>query len=156
MINRIISNPFAANVKRGKQCPYCGNATVKVGATHIYGSNTIFKGKYFQCVPCEAYVGTHNNPKGHNHGWSYGSVAKSNLRILRSDTHRYFDALWKNTSMEGRKGFKKGNRHQAYTWLSDNLGISYRNCHIGFFDENLCYSAIGLCSFHCKRFNISV
>ncbi len=45
------------------------------------------------------------------------------------DAHAAFDPIWKDGRMK---------RKQAYAWLGEQLGLSERDCHIGWMsDEDL-------------------
>ena len=62
-----------------------------------------------------------------------GRLANSELRKLKNKAHCVFDPLWLNGGMT---------RTAAYTWLAEQLGIPFRDCHIGLFDEDLCRMTI--------------
>ena len=62
-----------------------------------------------------------------------GRLANSALRKLKNKAHCVFDPLWLSGGMT---------RTEAYTWLAEQLGIPFRDCHIGMFDERLCRMAI--------------
>ena len=104
-------------------CPYCGNPAV------FYKSSVSFHrgvdyGPLWACKPCRAWVGCH--PKSRK---PLGRLANARLRAAKMDAHQVFDQLWRFGSM---------NRQAAYKWLAGELGIPWRECHIGMFDVETC------------------
>ncbi len=95
---------------------------------------------------CDAYVGCHEgttSPKG----W----MANEELRAWRKETHRLFDALWREKIrvLHRKNGFnpkhKKQARTAAYHWLANQLEIETKYCHVGMFDVEMCQLAIAAC-----------
>lgn len=112
-------------------CPYCDRPAKLVGGKEIYPSRfDLYKRKFWLCVFCNAYVGTH---KGGTK--PYGRLANKQLRAIRKDAHNIFDKIWKSDKMK---------RLQAYGWLANSLGIKVKNCHIGDFDIETCEKVIKL------------
>lgn len=113
-------------------CPYCGKAASLVGGINIYPHRPdLAEKKFYQCAPCDAYVGCHpgtTNP--------LGRLADAELRKAKMAAHAAFDPLWK----EGNK--KRGS---AYAWLCDQLGIEKKDCHIGMFDVEMCRRVVEVC-----------
>lgn len=106
-------------------CSYCKNPAKKVTGREIYPElKQLHHKEYYQCVPCDAYVGCHSNS-----GKPYGTLAKKGLRLKRMKTHEIFDSVWKSGHMS---------RTEAYSKLALWLKISYKDCHIGQFNLEQC------------------
>ena len=125
-------------------CPYCGMASLLVGGDAIYPHRPDLSTlKFWQCAPCDAYVGCHK-PGANVDGvrsdgtLSLGRLANAELRKAKQDAHAAFDPLWRNGCFGSRRG--------AYTWLAKKLGINYKACHIGMFDIAQCHSVIKYCN----------
>ena len=110
-------------------CPYCDQEAKFMSSKEFYGKD--YKSNLYVCKPCDAYVGTHGESKK-----ALGSLANKELRAKRMEVHRLFDPLWK-----GR--WKKMSRSEAYTWLRDQMGLSYEEGHIGMFNIDQCNEIIG-------------
>lgn len=105
-------------------CPYCGNPSAVVRGNVIYPHRRDLWGKvFYQCAPCDAYVGTHRDGK------PLGRLANRQLRIAKMQAHSVFDALWKDGTMT---------RSKAYAWLSKAMGLPADQTHIGMFDVGQC------------------
>lgn len=115
----------AANIQPFISCPYCSRRAILVTGATIYPHRKDLHDKHFyQCSPCDAYVGCHPGTTK-----SFGRLANLPLRMARSKAHAAFDPFWK-TDLMTRKG--------AYTWLAEQLGIKVNDCHIGAFDIVMC------------------
>jgi len=115
-------------------CPYCSEPAKLVNGVVIYPHREdLFGKKFWQCAPCNAYVGTHANSGSHK---PLGRLADAELRAAKMAAHKAFDPMWKN----GRRS-----RMQAYAWLSRRLHIKKENCHIGMFNVTQCYDVVRLC-----------
>lgn len=113
-------------------CPYCNNESELVGGKEIYPWRPdLCERKFYMCKPCKAYVGTHRKT-----GEPFGGLANAGLRAFRKSAHASFDPPWRETSI---------NRHQAYAWLAEQMGIPREHCHIGMFDVEMCEKAIEIC-----------
>ena len=129
-------------VFRGK-CPYCGAKAQLVDGTAIYPHRPdLAEKKFYQCAPCDAYVGCHppsvNGQGGVGTGTTpLGRLANAELRRLKSQAHAVFDPLWRNGRMR---------RREAYAWLAKQLGIPATDAHIGMFDEVQCKRVITVVS----------
>ena len=116
-------------------CPYCGKEAKLVDGTVIYPHRKDLADlKFYQCAPCDAYVGCHKN----NHpAWTaprpLGRPANAELRAAKSKAHEAFDPIWKEGFME---------RGHAYEWLSEQLNIPKHLCHIGMMDVDDCMRVI--------------
>lgn len=114
-------------------CPYCGAESKAVTGRTIYPHRRdLHRRKFYQCAPCDAYVGTHRNS-----GKPLGRLADARLRKMKRMAHAAFDPLWK----EGR--FKS--RTVAYAWLSERMGLPKEETHIGMFDIDQCKRVIEVC-----------
>lgn len=108
------------------KCPYCGRQAILRNASYVYKENALDKYLYV-CSgypECDSYVGVHTNtlqPKG--------SLANGDLRHKRIETHRLFDAIWKNGIFS---------RKEAYRWMQDKFSLTSGQAHIGQFSEYLC------------------
>lgn len=108
------------------ECPHCGSRVEYTTNESIYGRRY---GRWPYCYVCTnpdcgAYVGTH--PKTNR---ALGSLATPTVRNARKRAHAAFDPLWKSGTLD---------RGHAYQLLADALEIPRANCHIGWFDEDLC------------------
>jgi zinc-finger-containing domain len=116
-------------------CDYCGNPAKMVSGAEIYAHRADLSEKIFwQCKPCDAYVGTHANSADHI---ALGRLANFELRRAKNAAHSAFDPMWKGGSV---------NRKTAYSWLSKTLGIKASLCHIGMFDVDQCKAVVKACA----------
>lgn len=96
-------------------------------------------GLAYICRPCAAYVGCYKGTQK-----ALGRLANAKLRKYKRLAHEAFDQIWKNELMK---------RHEAYSWLSERLGIERDYTHIGMFDVDLCEKVIEVCQdymFQCE------
>lgn len=121
-------------------CDYCGRLAVLVGGNAIYPHRPdLYARRFWQCAPCDAYVGCHppaggNGKGGHGDGAvPMGRLANAELRKAKRRAHDAFDPLWKSRQMS---------RQSAYKWLAGELGISPANCHIGMMDVDGCRAVV--------------
>jgi len=112
----------------GKICPYCGRETELIDSAEIY--NGVSYGWIYICRPCDAYVGCYKWRRK-----ALGRLANAELRKYKHEAHENFDQIWGKHLMT---------RHEAYTWLSEQLGTKRNLTHIGMFDEELCKRVIEL------------
>lgn len=120
-------------------CPYCDLDAELVDSAEIYNGKSY--GMMWLCRQCGAYVGTHNNSPSHK---PLGRLANAELREYKKAAHDAFDVLWMR-KMQKEKISKSKARRSAYEWLSSQLGISKKNCHIGMMDVATCKRVIDLC-----------
>lgn len=108
------------------KCPYCRRLAVLRDASYVYKGNALDKYLYV-CSgypECDSYVGVHAKsmrPKG--------SLANGDLRHKRIETHRLFDAIWKNGIFS---------RKEAYRWMQDIFSLTSSQAHIGQFSDYRC------------------
>ena len=117
-------------------CRYCGGVIRLVPAAKIYGTAAVKrlgleKEYIYQCQNCNARVGCH---KGTTR--PLGNVANETLRLKRMETHRVFDAFWKNRGLR---------RSQGYRWLAEQMDLPKSRTHIGGFEMDQCQKVIDLC-----------
>ncbi len=107
-------------------CPYCGgNALLVTGAVIYPHRKDLAAKRFYQCAPCDAYVGCHPS------GQPLGRLANMELRQAKMSAHAAFDPLWKPVG--GSRA-----RSRAYRKLAQLLGIPPSDCHIGAFDVHQC------------------
>jgi ssDNA-binding Zn-finger/Zn-ribbon topoisomerase 1 len=118
------------------KCPYCGSKAELRNSSIIYGKDY---GMMYICnnYPlCDSYVGIHKRSFK-----PLGTLANKELRLLRSQAHTYFDAIWKYRKKQGDRYARK----KGYKWLSKKLNTKLKYTHIGMFDKNRCNKVIELC-----------
>lgn len=59
-----------------------------------------------------------------------------NLGQAKYVAHACFDPIW-------REGYMT--RHEAYSWLAEQMGLKRSECHIRLFDLGMCEAVIWLC-----------
>lgn len=128
----------------GQICPYCGKNTEFVDSEEVYGKSY---GMIYLCRDCKAWVGVHKGTKN-----ALGRLANSELRDAKKEAHFYFDKLWKAKIESGVR--KKVARGKAYKWLSQQLGISKEETHIGWFDVSQCIEVVKICRPIVERLNL--
>lgn len=112
-------------------CDYCQRPAPLVTGCAIYPHRPdLFARRFYQCVPCDAYVGTHRDSKD---AMPLGRLANSTLRAAKKRAHAAFDPLWQSARMK---------RKDAYGALARELGIAFRDCHIGMFNESQCAAVV--------------
>lgn len=122
-------------MKENDICRYCGGIIRLIPAQTVYGESTErlgMTGQYiYQCQNCNARVGCHRDSTR-----PLGNVANEVLRLKRMETHRIFDAHWKQQRMS---------RTAAYRWLAEELHLPDGRAHIGGFEMDQCQKVIELC-----------
>jgi hypothetical protein len=110
-------------------CPYCAKPAKAVTGAAIYKNRPDLQRLiYWQCKPCEAYVGCHRGTMR-----PLGRLANAQLRVAKMRAHAAFDPIWKNRHMT---------RTAAYEWLSKVMGLPFAETHIGMFDIEQCRKVI--------------
>ncbi len=110
-------------------CPYCGKSSVLTDSVHIYGKSL---GLIYDCRPCDAYVHVHRNSPTNR---PLGTLASSELRVLRVKAHLAFDRIW-------RRGATT--REQAVSWLCAAMGKPRHLAHIHKLNEEECRKLLQL------------
>lgn len=106
-------------------CPYCGKAAELVTGEVIYPHREdLAHLKFWACLPCDAYVGTHKNSE---EAKPLGTLANKATRTARMRAHAAFDPIWKNGHMS---------RSNAYEIMAMALGYELSDCHISMMDED--------------------
>lgn len=114
-------------------CPYCHNPSELVGGLAIYPHRMdLAEKKFYQCEPCDAYVGCHQDTEE-----PLGRLANAELRQSKMKAHAAFDPNWQSRKMA---------RVHAYRLLAKNLGIHTDECHIGMFDVETCSRVVEICN----------
>lgn len=115
------------------RCDYCGAPARLVTGEVIYPRRRdLWHKKFWQCRPCDAYVGCHQGGKGEE---PLGRLANADLRREKMLAHEAFDPLW-------RDGTHFQRRADAYAWLRGEMKMSKRECHIGKFDVEECRAVV--------------
>ena len=102
-------------------------------ASYVYKENALDEYLYV-CIgypETEAYEGVQAGsliPKG--------SLANGDLRHKRIETHRLFDAIWKNGIFS---------RKEAYRWMQDTFSLNSSQAHIGQFSDYRCDCLMNEC-----------
>lgn len=112
----------------GLVCPYCGRKTELIDSAEIYHGKTY--GWMYICRPCDAYVGCKTGKKE-----SLGRLANAELRKYKQAAHDVFDLIWQDNHIS---------RTEAYTWLSQQLGLDRDFTHMGMFNVDQCKQVIEL------------
>lgn len=122
-------------------CPYCNNPAKLVNGSAVYPRYPALADKLFwQCKPCDAYVGVHAGSER-----PLGRLANAELRKEKMAAHAAFDPLWKRKM--ARDGIpKKAARAKAYKWLAEALSIPREECHIGMMDIARCKRVVEICN----------
>lgn len=110
-------------------CNLCGGQVIYTSNSRIYGKE-YGSGKCYLCTKCAAYVGTHI-PRPEE---AFGILANEEMRDMKKKCHDLFDKKWlcEKTVRNARKVRKK-----AYAELAEQLNISVKDCHFGYFDMDM-------------------
>ena len=119
-------------------CTYCKAAPLLVSGDVIYPSRQDLKTlNFWQCKPCDAYVGCHKGGNGFGDGTRpLGTLANAELRAARNRAHAAFDPIWRSGEMGRRK---------AYAWLGTQLGLPVKRVHIAEFNLDTCSKVVSVC-----------
>ena len=127
-------------------CPYCGQNAETCEGTFIYPHRPdLYLKKFWVCQGCDAWVGCHEGTET-----PLGRLANAELRKAKGNAHAAFDRLWK-AKMRRDKCKKHEARGAAYRWLSQQLGTSPEETHIGMFDVALCKRVVEVCKPYHRR-----
>lgn len=118
-------------------CPYCNNEARLVGGDAIYPHRPdLYRLRFWQCAPCDAYVGCHKGTEQ-----PLGRLANAELRRAKMLAHAAFDPRWRTRDKKQRPK----TRGEAYSWLAKRLGVDRADCHIGMFDLEQCQQVVQVC-----------
>lgn len=95
---------------------------------------------YFVCS-CGAMVSCHPGT-----AVAAGRPASASTRYLRSMAHQALDQIWKGFDGNRSRLASGHARNRAYKWLATQLGISRRECHIGWMNAAQCREVIAACN----------
>lgn len=110
-------------------CTKCGNLAIKVKGDYIYKNRPdLYHITIWLCQSCEARVGCY--PKS---DIPRGNFADAEDRKYRMMAHAHFDEIWKTGIMC---------RSEAYAWLSLEMELSSKMCHISSMDASQCKKVI--------------
>lgn len=74
-------------------CAYCDRQAKLVTGVALYPHRSDLSHMWFwQCSPCDAWVGTHRDSKEHA---PLGRLANAELRFWKRRAHAAFDPIWK-------------------------------------------------------------
>lgn len=119
-------------------CQYCSIPARLTDSVEVYGRSY---GVIWLCDKCGAYVGCHESSKTHA---PLGRLANAELRTLKIAAHAAFDPLWQRKMVRDQCSKSKA-RKAGYRWLAKEMGIEFKHCHIGFFNEDQCRQAAEIC-----------
>lgn len=106
-----------------RPCPYCGAEAQLVTGREVYPHRPdLFAKPFWACMPCGAWTGCHPGTTKR-----MGRLANKATRQLKMAAHAAFDPIWKGKTMS---------RTKAYAWLREQTGLSERDCHIGWMDDD--------------------
>lgn len=133
------------NKKKGNnpskmRCPYCGAPMILRSADGIYKDNSRHNTLYVcrNYPECDTYVRTRPGT-----AQPLGTPANRELRALRIQAHRCFDAIHQNGYMVKR---------DAYIWLANLLQVPQSQAHIGYLGEYSCRKVIEESMLMLKRY----
>ncbi len=113
-------------------CPYCGKLAKLCNGDEVYPRRTdLHKLRFWNCVPCDARVGTHKGTVK-----PLGRLANAQLRYWKMKAHEAFDPRWRGGDLK---------RKDAYSWLADRMGLKNGDCHIGMMDVSQCKKVVDIC-----------
>lgn len=111
-------------------CSYCNKQLFPLKSSYGY---------WYKCNDCNASVGCHPGTQK-----PLGTTAKPELRALRQEAHKWFDATWQ-MKMKQDDCSQKEARSAGYKWLQEQMNLPAAECHIGKFNEAQCKQVIKLC-----------
>lgn len=114
-------------------CPHCGEEAVLKDSSFIYGKSYGNVWVCFNYPQCNSFVGCHGYTAK-----PLGTLANSDLRNKRKETHSLFDQLWKGKNRQMHRG-------QAYKWMAEIMNLSSTEAHIGMMNINQCKKLIQFC-----------
>lgn len=125
-------------------CRYCGGPVDLVHNSVVYSGQAYGDWPYvYACADreCNSYVGVHPRTD-----IPLGTLANAQLRQARRAAKEAFNPLWVGMAgMRAKSVANKARRTAAYTWLAGELGIPVEQCHIAWFDIDMCYATVVAC-----------
>lgn len=119
------------HLKHGIKCHVCGSIQVEIRLKDKEKHDRDKHWPYiYYCLECHSLVGCHKHTL-----IPLGKLADAFTRFLRMKAHREFDKIWK---------LKLLTRDEAYEWLSKQLNINYKKCHISHFTNSQLETTINL------------
>jgi hypothetical protein len=113
-------------------CDCCAGSVPLLTGADVYPHRPDLRDKpIWACMPCGAWVGCHPGTTNR-----LGRLANAQSRRLKMDAHAAFDPLWRSGNMT---------RKAAYAWLRDQLGITDRECHMGWMGDDLLRRVVEVC-----------
>lgn len=121
-------------------CIECGSE----GSVELMSNRRVYGGQpygawpwVYVCTTCGAYVGLHKGTLR-----ALGTLANKATRDARVRAHEAFDPLWRGSRHQPAI-FEK--RSDAYFWLAMMLRLPFEECHISWFDVELCDRVLAKC-----------
>lgn len=113
-------------------CIECGATARIVGGEVVYPHRPDLYGKRFWLCECGAYCGCHGITTR-----ALGNPCGPDTRRARMLAHEAFDPLWRS---------KKMARRDAYTWLSEQMGLHPEQTHIGMMTREQALEVVRHCN----------
>lgn len=102
------------------------------GADMVLNWSPLRKRYYYRCDSYPRCLCIHG---AHSDGRPMSSPASQETKLARSQAHDAFDRLWRGKT-------RVMSRYSAYGWLAIQLKIAPSECHIGYFDLEMCRRVI--------------
>ncbi len=115
----------------GPLCIECGGTAEIVGGETIYPHRPDLYDKRFWLCTCGAYCGCHGVTTR-----PLGNPCGPETRRARMAAHAAFDPIWRRKEM---------GRREAYTWLSQRMGLEFERTHIGMFTKEQAHEVVRHC-----------
>lgn len=129
-------------------CAECGASSTLVGGEVIYPHRRdLWARKFWRCLACGAYVGTHRGGSGEE---ALGRPAGAELRRARGKVHELIDPLWIHAErmacyaqpFDGNPyTVRSSQRVRVYAFLRVHLKCSAWEVHTGWMDIEQCRAA---------------
>lgn len=116
----------------GPRCIECDQIGKLTTGAELYPHRPDLHRKYFWRCDCGAYCGCHGvttRPLGNPCGYE--------TRRARISAHAHFDPLWRSGGM---------GRQDAYTWLSQRMGLRLEQTHIGMMTADQARAVVAHCA----------
>lgn len=128
-------------------CPYCSAFSVLVTGAAIYPHRPDLTAlNFYQCAPCDAYVGCHKAAGSAGDGTRpLGRLANAELRSAKKAAHAVFDPIWLGRLALSPTLGRTKVRNLCYFELAKLMGIPLEQCHIGMMDIAACRRVVAIC-----------